>query len=38
VIAGLERETALLDELFRALLEALMTGRLSAVPLIEPEG
>ena len=28
-IAALERESALLDELFRALLEALMTGRVS---------
>ncbi len=28
-IAALERESALLDELFRALLEELMTGRVS---------
>jgi type I restriction enzyme S subunit len=35
VITGLERESILLDELFYALLEELMTGRLSAVPLIE---
>jgi type I restriction enzyme, S subunit len=34
-IGVLEREVDLLDELFRALLEELMTGRLSAVPLIE---
>jgi len=34
-IAALEREIALLDELFRALLEELMTGGLSAVPLID---
>jgi len=34
-IAALEREIALLDELFRALLEELMTGRLSAVLLID---
>jgi len=30
----LDREIALLEELFRALLEELMTGRLSATPLI----
>jgi type I restriction enzyme, S subunit len=29
-IAALERESALLDELFRALLEELMTGRVRA--------
>jgi type I restriction enzyme S subunit len=34
-IECLEREALFLDELFRALLEELMTGRLSAVPLIE---
>jgi len=34
-IAALEREAALLEELFRAMLEELMTGRLSARPLIE---
>ncbi|MGI4791653.1 MAG: restriction endonuclease subunit S [Janthinobacterium lividum] len=33
-IASLEAEAALQDELFRALLEELMTGRLSAIPLI----
>ena len=32
-IACLEREIKLLDELFRAMLEELMMGRLSAVPL-----
>lgn len=31
----LQKEDALLDELFRAMLEELMTGRLSAVPLIQ---
>lgn len=31
----LNREVTLLDELFRALLEELMTGRLSTLPLIE---
>jgi len=36
-IAALEQEVALLDELFRALLEELMTGRLSALPLVEDE-
>jgi type I restriction enzyme, S subunit len=36
-ITALEREMILLDELFRAILEELMTGRLSAVPLIENE-
>ncbi len=34
-LAVLERELALLDEFFRAMLEELMTGRLSAKPLIE---
>lgn len=34
-ITALEREEPLFDELFRAMLEELMTGRLSAVPLIE---
>ncbi len=33
-IAALENEAIILDELFRAMLEELMTGRLSAVPLI----
>jgi type I restriction enzyme S subunit len=38
-IAAGDKEETLLGELFRALLEELMTGRLSAVPLIEtPEG
>ncbi len=36
-IAAIEKESALLDELFRALLEKLMTGKLSAMPLIEQE-
>jgi type I restriction enzyme S subunit len=34
-IVALEREIALHEELYRALLEELMTGLLSAVPLIE---
>lgn len=34
-IAALEREIALHDELFRALLEELMSGRLSALELVE---
>ena len=34
-IEALERESFLLDELFKAMLEELMTGRLSAVPLID---
>lgn len=34
-ITALEQESAFLDELFRAMLEALMTGRLSALPLVE---
>lgn len=34
-IAALEREAAAHDELFRALLEQLMTGRLRAIMLIE---
>jgi len=33
-IAALEAEVALHDELFRALLEELMSGRLSALPLV----
>jgi type I restriction enzyme S subunit len=37
LISALERESAVLNELFATLLEELMTGRLSAVPLIEPE-
>ena len=36
-MALLKSETDLLDELFRAMLEELMTGRLSAVPLIGKE-
>jgi type I restriction enzyme S subunit len=36
-IAALEQEASLLEELFRALLEELMTGRLSTLPLIETE-
>jgi len=34
-IAALERESGLSDELFRAMLEELMTGCLSAMPLIK---
>jgi type I restriction enzyme S subunit len=34
-ITALEHEAELLDELFQALLEQLMTGQLSVVPLIE---
>jgi type I restriction enzyme S subunit len=34
-IGALEREAPLFDELFRAMLEELITGQLSAVPLIE---
>ncbi len=37
-IAALEKEIALQEELFRALLEELMSGRLSALPLVEAEG
>ena len=36
-IASLEQETARLDELFHAMLEELMTGKRSAVPLIDVE-
>lgn len=36
-ITALEREAEVLDELFKAVLEELMTGRLSAIPLVEPE-
>ena len=36
-IAALEQETARLDELFHAMLEELMTGKRSAVPLIDVE-
>lgn len=34
-IGALGREIALLDELFQALLEELMSGRVSALPLVE---
>lgn len=34
-VTALEQETARLDELFRAMLEELMTGRLPTQPLIE---
>jgi len=34
-LTALEKESALLAELFRAMLEELMTGRLSTLPLIE---
>ena len=37
-IAALERESALLDELFRALLEELMTGRVSVAGVEEGDG
>ena len=37
-IAALERESALLDELFRALLEELMTGRVSVAGIEEDNG
>ena len=37
-IAALERESALLDELFRALLEELMTGRVAVAGLREGNG
>lgn len=37
-IAALERESALLDELFRALLEELMAGRLSVAEIAGSEG
>jgi len=36
-LVSLEGEMTLLQELFRALLEELMTGRLSTLPLIEAE-
>lgn len=36
-IAALEKEISLHEELFRALLEALMSGRLSALPLVEEQ-
>jgi type I restriction enzyme S subunit len=34
-LSSMEKECALLEELLRAMLEELVTGRLSAVPLIE---
>ena len=36
-IAALEREVKIIDELFHAMLEELMTGQRSAVPLIDDE-
>ncbi len=36
-VVALERETTRLDELFHAVLEELMTGKRSAVPLIDSE-
>ena len=36
-IVALEQETARLDELFHAMLEDLMTGQRSAIPLIDAE-
>ena len=36
-IASLEQEAAHLDELFHAMLDELMTGQRSAVPLIDTE-
>ncbi|MDE0316673.1 MAG: restriction endonuclease subunit S [Candidatus Poribacteria bacterium] len=36
-IAALEREVELIDELFHATLEKLMTGQLSAEPLVDTE-
>jgi type I restriction enzyme S subunit len=36
-ITALEKELSLYEELFQALLEELMTGRLSTVPLLEKE-
>lgn len=37
-ITALEKEIALQEELFRALLEELMSGRLSTPPLVEEKG
>ena len=34
-LSALENESSFLDELFRAMVEELMTGRISATPLIE---
>ena len=36
-IASLEQESKYLDELFHAMLDELMTGQRSAVPLIDSE-
>lgn len=36
-IASLEREVELIDELFHAMLDELMTGKRSAIPLIDAE-
>lgn len=36
-VTALEKEAELLEELFRAMLEELMAGRLSALPLVEAE-
>ena len=36
-IAALEQEAERLDELFHAMLDELMTGQRSAVPLIDSE-
>ena len=37
-IAALERESALLEELFRTLLEELMTGRVAVAGIVEDNG
>ncbi len=37
-IGALERERMVLEELFRAMLEELMTGRLSTLPLTDSDG
>ncbi len=37
-ISALERETVALDELFRTMLEELMTGQLSSLPLLNGDG
>ena len=34
-VVALEKEIALHEELFRALLDELMTGRISTLPLVE---
>lgn len=36
-IADLDHEARLLDELFRAMLEEMMAGRLAAGVLVKPE-